>query len=98
MAAGDIGGGRVKEGRPLWAYVERIEEGKAILEIDAGADAERLGRLVVDVAHLPSGTREGAVLRITFTDDPDERRRREAEVVDLQRRLRDRTRRIRGEG
>lgn len=95
LAPGGLGGGRMK---PLWAYVERIEDGKAILDIDAGADGERLGRIVVDVAHLPKGTREGAVLKIKFTDDPAERRRREAEVVDLQRRLRDRTRKLRGEG
>jgi hypothetical protein len=81
--------------KPLWAYVERIEEGKAILDIDAGADAPSLARLEIDVAHLPAGTREGAVLKITFADDADERRRREKEVVDLQRRLRDRTRRLR---
>jgi len=72
--------------KPLYAYVDRIEDGKAVLDLDRG------GRLLLDLADLPPGTKEGAVLRVTFTDDPDERRRREARVVDLQRELRERKR------
>lgn len=78
--------------KPLWAVVDRIEDGKAVLDVDAGADAPRLGRLVVDRVHLPPGAREGSVLRLVFEDDAAERGRRVAEIGNLQDALRARTR------
>ena len=77
----------MKSPRPLWAVVDRVEDGKAVLDLDEG------GRLLLDLGRLPKGTKEGAVLRVLFEEDPGERRRRLAEVGDIQRELRARSRR-----
>lgn len=77
--------------KPIYAVVDRIEEGKAVVDFDEG------GRILLDVGRLPPGTAEGTVLRLSFEADPEERRRRLAEVGDLQRELRERTARRRGE-
>lgn len=50
----------------MWAVVDRIEEQRAILELEDGDIVE------IDKNHLPPGTQAGSVLRITLRLDHEQ--------------------------
>lgn len=47
------------------AVVDRLEDGVAVILLEGG------GRAYVAVEHLPAGTGEGTVLRLTWSVDAD---------------------------
>ena len=67
------------------AVIDRIEGKIAVLELEGES-----GMLEIPVKFLPSGVKEGNVLRIVFAIDEEEEQRRREEVRKIQERLKNR--------
>jgi hypothetical protein len=73
------------EDKKLMVSLDRIEGLLAVLITGDGQS------WLVPAAHLPSGSREGDVLDVSFRRDPEETEKLAERVGDLQRRLLERT-------
>lgn len=69
-----------------YAVIDEIEEDICVLIFDDGY------KLHMNRKRLPSGVREGSVLRITIEIDAEEEAKRVKEITDIQQRLLKRTR------
>jgi hypothetical protein len=74
------------EAKTFHAVVDAVEEGTYVVLFDEGL------KLHLSRKHLPKGTTEGSVLKVTFELDPAEEERRIGEIRSLQERLLRRTR------